>query len=74
MFYLSSMALKPVSVPVLLQQPHDKELPEDIDPVRQKRQNKSKIKFCDLIGKIINNSFLVKLKINLNNFFSRMPY
>lgn len=51
MFYLTSMALKPVSVPVLLLQPDDAELPEDIDAVRQIYQNKS-ITFCDLIGKI----------------------
>lgn len=53
MFYLSSMALKPVSVPVLLQQP-DEELPEDIDTVRQIHKNKIKNIFCDLIGKTQN--------------------
>lgn len=35
MFYLSSMALNPVPVPVLLQQPDDEELPEDIDTVHE---------------------------------------
>lgn len=48
-FYLSSMALKPVSVPVLLQQPDDEQLPQDIDPVRHIHKNKSKNTFCDLI-------------------------
>lgn len=52
MFYLSSMALKPVSVPVLLQQPDDEELPKDIDVVCQIHKNKSKTTFCDLMGKI----------------------
>lgn len=49
------MALKPASVPVLLQQPDDDELPQDIDTVCQMHKNK----FCDLIGKIkITNSQL----------------
>lgn len=34
MFYLDSMALNPVPVPIL-QQPDEKELPEDIDTVHK---------------------------------------
>lgn len=52
MFYLSSLAVKPVSVPVLLQQPDDDELPADIDAVRQIHKSLSKNTFSDLIGKI----------------------
>lgn len=39
------MALKPVPVPVLLQQPDDEELLEDIDTVCQMHQTKSKKTF-----------------------------
>lgn len=64
MFYLSSMAFKPVSVPVLLQQPDDEELPEDIDTVCQIHKNKSKNTFCDLIGKIKITHSQLNWKVN----------
>lgn len=56
------MALKPVSVPVLLQ-PDDVELPEDIDTVCQLHKNKSKNTFCDLIGKIKISHSILNLKL-----------